>query len=48
MGFHNFPGKSDSVFRGYTVPAASILGTTGFKMPDTKFVKGFVNGVLDA
>ena len=45
--WHDFSGKNLSVFRGYAVPAASILGTMGSTMPDTKFVKGFVNGVLD-
>ena len=48
MRFYNLTGKSDFVFREYAVPAASILGTMGFTMPDTKSVKGFVNGVLDA
>ena len=32
VGFHNFPGKSDSVFRGHTVPVASILRHNGGTM----------------
>ena len=46
--WHDFPGKSDSVFRRHTVPVASTPGTTWGTLSNTNSVKGFVNGVLDA
>ena len=42
VGFHNFSGKSDSVFRRYAVPPAIPRGTTGGTLSDTNLVKGFV------
>ena len=40
--WHNFSGKSDSVFREYAVPPAITRGTTGGTLPDTNPLKGFV------